>query len=56
MTGESTDSVIVKTGRLPPAAVVALGESVLGRALKRRQGDADGLGPSIPIAAFQDSM
>ena len=56
MTDEPTDIAILDTGWLAPAVVATLGESVLRHALQRRQADADGLGLSTPIAAFQDSI
>lgn len=56
MTDEPTDIAILDTGWLAPAVVATLGESVLRHALQRRQTDADGLGLSTPIAAFQDSI
>ena len=56
MAGEPSGGSSLETGRLPPAAVAALGESVLSHALQRRQADAYGRRPGVPIAAFQDSI
>lgn len=56
MTDEQANIAILDTGWLAPAAVVALGESVLRHALQRRLTDTDSSGSGTPIAAFQDSL
>ena len=55
---EQRIDVLVEAGRLSTAEVDSLGESVLGRALRRRKDDdsADGLLTGPPIARFTDSM
>lgn len=55
---EQRIDVLVEAGRLSATEVDSLGESVLGRALRRRKDDdsAEGLWNGPPIAQFTDSM
>ncbi len=58
MTDERVDIAIIEVGRLSPADVDSLGDSVLGGALRRLEADGSrgGSGASTPIAAFQDCL
>jgi hypothetical protein len=57
LTDQRLEALTIDAERLSPADVESLGESVLGRALRRREAGSGGYSPNgAPIAEFQDLM
>jgi hypothetical protein len=54
MTDEPVDIAIIEVGKLSPADMDSLGDSVLGAALRRLEADDGASETSTPIASFSD--